>query len=95
MEKFIIIATPPGQAPEWVRKEWVGLELPISELTNGFQAGVLGGKPENLGGFSVDGQVAIDLLNKKSPKAAEWWRTNAPHVLSARLVFKQEVCRAK
>ena len=89
---FKIIATPPGQAPEWVRKEWVGVELPMSESGPGHQHGVLGGQPENIGGYKTNGLTAVNLLNAKSPKAAEWWHKNAPHVLSAELVFKKEVC---
>ena len=26
-----IIATPPGEAPQWVREKWVGLELPLAQ----------------------------------------------------------------
>lgn len=93
MERFKIIAMPPGQAPEWVRKEWIGLELPMIPMESVlFQVGVFGGTPEKLDGYPADAQVAIDLLSKKSPKAAEWWRDNAPHVLADSLVFKKEVC---
>ena len=93
MKKIRIIATPPGQAPEWVRKEWVGLELPtISQPPAGIQMGVHGGSAENTGGYVVDGQTAVTLLGKKSPTAAQWWKSHAPHVLSMQLVFKKEVC---
>ena len=30
-ERIRIIATPPGQAPEPIREQWVGLELPVVE----------------------------------------------------------------
>ncbi|MEK7092738.1 MAG: hypothetical protein AAB907_03885 [Patescibacteria group bacterium] len=99
MKKFKIIATPPGQAPEWVRKEWVGLELPISisvpggiELFTSIPSGIFGGPSENDGGYIADGLTAVDLLATKSPAAATWWRQNAPHVLHGQLVFKKEVC---
>ncbi|HTD52198.1 MAG TPA: hypothetical protein VK780_04160 [Thermoanaerobaculia bacterium] len=26
-----IIAIPPGEAPQWVREQWVGLELPLAQ----------------------------------------------------------------
>ena len=30
-QRFIkIVSVPSGEAPEWVRKEWVGLELPLA-----------------------------------------------------------------
>ena len=90
--KFKIIATPPGQAPEWVRQAWIGLELPLSESTDGLQSGVLGGRPENLGGYSVSGGVAIDLLLEKNSEAAQWWQENMPGIVYAKLVFKREVC---
>ncbi|MCK9588143.1 MAG: hypothetical protein M0Q93_02130 [Terrimicrobiaceae bacterium] len=92
MNKFKIIAAPPGQAPEWVRNEWIGLELPLDEPANGVQMGVLGGQAENVGGCAVRGDIAIDLLEGKSPDAAQWWKVNAPHVMCGRLVFARDVC---
>jgi hypothetical protein len=100
-ERFRIIDTPAGEAPEWVRKEWQGLELPISPSQmrcepedNGMTMGVLGGAPapENKYGFRVTGEVALELLAKKSPEAAAWWRRNAPHVASMELVFGEKFC---
>ena len=76
--KIRIISTPPGGAPEWVRKEWVGLELPTVESSGRPQVGATGGKPENLGGFQINGKVAIDALKEKSPEAAKWWEDNWP-----------------
>ncbi|MDP3899680.1 MAG: hypothetical protein Q8Q23_01220, partial [bacterium] len=75
---------------------WIGLELPMNDpLQDGIHSGVLGGPadPRNIGGYHVDGQVAVDLLNAKSPKAAKWWRQNAPTVLFAQLVFAKDTCR--
>ncbi len=96
MSKFRIIATPPGQAPEWVRRAWIGLELPMMSssmsIGHGFQTGVLGGPADNIGGYHTDGKTAIDLLAVKNPKAARWWYNHAPQVLSMQLVFTKEVC---
>ncbi len=42
-QKIRIVSVPPGQAPRWVRREWVGLELPIKGVPvskNLIQAGV-------------------------------------------------------
>jgi hypothetical protein len=42
-----IIAIPPGEAPQWVREQWVGLELPLSQLSRAARSrrvfGVLSG----------------------------------------------------
>ena len=93
--KFVkIISTPPGQAPEWVRQKWVGLDLPTSlPIANGIEMGVLGGKVENRGGYHVNTEVAIEILEKKSPEAALWWTNNVPVHLMAQLVFKAECCQ--
>lgn len=96
-ERIRIVDTPPGQAPEWVRKEWVGLELPVEENApdpkEGIQFGVRGGKPENLGGYPIRTTDAINTLRKKSPRAAKWWETNLPLEFIPRLVFKRDACQ--
>lgn len=95
MKKIEIVGVPLGQAPEWVREEWVGLVLPLDEPSEkGFQMGVLGGLSENIGGYTVLGKVAIEHLEAKSPKAAGWWRENVSNILSAstHLVFDKNVC---
>lgn len=42
-----IVAVPAGEAPQWVREKWVGLELPLAQWTAGPRtrrtAGVLSG----------------------------------------------------
>lgn len=96
-ERIKIINTPPGQAPEWVRDEWVGVELPVEEDAPGqgesVQFGIFGGKPENLGGYPVRTRDAIDALREKAPKAAQWWENNVTLLnFSPRLVFRRDVC---
>jgi len=95
MTKIRITDIPPGQAPEWVREKWVGLELPIAENVPAktSQMGVSGGKIENLGGYSIETEVAIEVLKKKSPEAAQWWEENISASLLPWLVFKKEVCK--
>jgi hypothetical protein len=91
--KIKIIAIPPGQAPEWVRQAWIGLKLSaVPSTATGRQIGVRGGRPENLGGYEVYGNEAIELLKKKNPEAAQWWKDNLPGITSVKLVFKKEVC---
>jgi hypothetical protein len=91
MSSVKLIAMPPGQAPEEVRKEWVGLVIPLPEQeTGGYQMGVRGGKSQNAGGYQVDTREALQLLYDKTPAAAEWFMENA--MLGSRLVFAREVC---
>jgi hypothetical protein len=94
-----IIATPPGEAPESVRRGWVGLELPLvpgqTRPEWGSARQVLSGRAVgDLSGYAVDGPTAIKLLTSADPEAAAWWRQNAPHVLASgyQLVFPAHVC---
>ncbi len=93
MSSIKIIATPPGQAPEWVREEWIGVEIPIpKQPSRGIQMGVRGGKAENAGGHQVDTREAMEALRKKSPEAADWWEQNVPLASIPSLVFSKDVC---
>ena len=48
--RLVITSVPPGEAPEWVRKQWVGLSLPLAQqaqeprrfLTSGVMTGPRG-----------------------------------------------------
>lgn len=92
--KFRIVAAPPGDAPDWVRQAWVGLVLPEQSPTSPaiLKVGVLGGRPQNEGGYAVSAQTAIDTLEEHDAAAARWWRDNAPLVLVGTLTFKRDVC---
>lgn len=98
MSKIRIVDVPPGDAPEWVRKEWVGLEIPIADNDpdpdDSFQFGILGGELKNLGGYTVETKVAIEILERKSPAAAQWWKNYYNYTLGLVewLVFSKEVC---
>jgi hypothetical protein len=94
-----IIATPPGEAPEEIRRAWIGLELSL--VGNGEQPrtlsadGVLTYRPAGVvTGYVVDGKKAIALLASHSPQAADWWRENAPPVTKSGslLMFPADVC---
>lgn len=97
--KIRIIAVPPGQAPQRIREQWVGVEIPVIEQPPpGQQFGVLGGKPDprNARGYLVGTDEAIQALSKKSSEAAAWWRAwreeTVAGQLAAGLVFAREVC---
>jgi len=91
-----IVATPPGEAPEPIRRAWVGLELPAVQRADYTPVvGVLSQSATGYRrGYAVRGATAVRLLTEIAPDAADWWRTNAPHVLGGRfqLVFPEEVC---
>ena len=88
-----IISTPPGEAPENVRKAWVGLVLPLAVsgaqtrhtvgvLTRpksflGLLLALLFGKTERQRGYIVDAYRAVEILARNAPEAAKWWRENA------------------
>jgi hypothetical protein len=94
-----ITQTPPGEAPEEIRRAWVGIDLPLRRGASWPRPqqslGVLTGRaPEVMTGFLVDGNKAIDALASHAPEAADWWRQHAPHVVRRgfRLFFPVEVC---
>ena len=93
-----IVQPPPGEAPEEIRRAWVGLDLPLqrgaSEPRQQQSLGVLSGRAPEVGtGFLVSGNKAITALASHAPEAASWRRQHAPHVLSRgfRLFFPVEV----
>ena len=94
-----ITALPPGEAPQFVRQAWVGLELPLIqgqvETDNLPAQQVLSRQRVHPpGSYAVEGKAAIKILDSASPEAARWWRENAPDILAPgyQLVFPAEVC---
>lgn len=108
-----IVDIPPGEAPEHVRKAWVGLVLPLAEGEGGRRTlpvfGVISAprtrwriflalllrRFTRADGYVVDAPTAIERLAQSSPEAADWWRSNAPHLLQEgqRFVFYGEAYR--
>lgn len=97
-----IISVPPGDAPQWVREKWVGLELPIVETGRSrFRTlsikvrptllqqlwAMLQGQSEMVTGYLVPAGGAVDILARSSPEAADWWRQNTPSILRPRQCF--------
>ena len=70
---------------------------PLEFRTTGLLTGPLGfwgcllalfsGKLKRETGFLVESKVAIDLLSKSAPEAANWWSENTPHLLGAKQYF--------
>lgn len=74
--KIMIIKVPRGEAPEWVRRAWVGLVLPCSGVLSGPGVGVLTGKPSNHGKktYRAPQDAALKILAQTEPEAVDWWR---------------------
>ncbi|MFK7875630.1 MAG: hypothetical protein AB8B71_07585 [Paracoccaceae bacterium] len=93
-----VIHTPPGTTPDWIRKAWVGLQMPsvsdgpVEMPTVAAGAGaasklgqlfsVLTGKAEKQHGYVVNAKEAVGLLSLVNEEAAKWWIEQAPHVLN-------------
>jgi hypothetical protein len=96
-----IVGIPPGEAPLSIRKEWVGLILPLAAgYSSAFQveaSGVMSSvkhdEPEI--GYLVRIEDAIAALAKKSPHAALWWRNHAGRLIrsGSNLIFQEHVCQ--
>ena len=96
-----IVNMPSGEAPLEIRKQWIGLELPLAGADEcavqvpvcGVLTGIIA--PENTIGYPVFVEDAISLLEMKSPAAAAWWRANTPHLFTGNrvLIFEECVCQ--
>ena len=75
-----VISIPVGEAPERVRREWVGLELLASdEQCDKTEVGIesLEDIPHRYH-IHVPSKAAIEVLAKKSLEAADWFRRLVP-----------------
>jgi hypothetical protein len=96
--KIKIIAVPAGEAPEKVRRAWVGLEIPLpagkQSLVVGESSGTASGKKTAFRGYFVDTETAVSLLAERAPTAAAWWRQNAAPLFQPGrgLGFREEFC---
>ena len=83
-----IIETPPGQAPESIREQWIGLELPIQEEKDdgrGLRDGTA-----NSGGYKVLASDAISALREAGKEeAANYWEGLLGATI---LVFRTDCC---
>jgi hypothetical protein len=100
-----VIRTPPGEAPEEIRRAWIGVELPLRRyetnpqchVTEGVLSGQSPGMPPEFvddPGYAVSGKAAVKALAAHCPEAAEWWFKNAPRVVASgyQLWFPAGVC---
>jgi hypothetical protein len=90
MSKIRITSTPPGFAPEEIRKQWIGIEIPIMGIEDPKTAGNLRTGTENLGGYEVSPKEAVEALKKAGKhEAVKFW---TPYISAPKFVFKKEVC---
>jgi hypothetical protein len=76
-----ITSVPAGEAPPWVRKAWIGVELPdTGETLHCGRHGVVTGKKvrSNQDDFIVSSATAIGALRAKDHMAAQWFEQHAP-----------------
>ena len=100
MAKIRIISTPPGQAPEEIREDWVEIEIPLpTKLSDEdlHSIGVLGGEPDQKDdAYFVETNVAITALAEANRAAVYWWIEWRNHTSVGRsskfLGFSKSVC---
>jgi len=102
--EILIFATPPGKAPEWVRREWVRLILPVVDLPDGsffaydclteIDSGCCIAR--NLPGYryNVPKDAAIEALKIVNPAAAQCFMDNLYEPDEVHwIVFPEHVCQ--
>ena len=90
-KKIRIIQTPPGIiAPEKIRKQWVGVELPVAAPKDSDEEHWVG--TENTGGYLVNTKDAIKALRQAGKtEAADFWE-EMKHQTGEQLRFGSEFC---
>lgn len=90
-----IIGVPDGEAPEWVRKRWVGVIVPVVGITTSLGIGTVSNKPSDSDpAFMVLQSVALEHLIPDADDAHEWWTANGfPQSPDACFGFKIKQCR--
>ncbi|GEM_PF-6277326 len=73
-----IVNIPRGGAPEAIRQEWIGVELPARYIEGTHPTrNIVTGKLEFYdGAYMVSSRTAVETLQKKSPVAAAWFIDN-------------------
>ena len=79
-----VVALPHGEAPEDVRRGWIGCIMPCEPECGHvpvYVEGALSGPSlEKIAGFSVPQEAALAVLEQNAPQAAEWFRQHGfPH----------------
>ena len=96
-----IFEVPPGEAPDYIKRAWIGVKLPDLNLRPiGNTCGVLSGKRVRDPGpeFIIPKWIAIEALaahSAEGTKAAAWWREQTGDALFwSNFSFSRTVLRA-
>jgi hypothetical protein len=93
MNYIRIISIPNGKAPRFVRRAWLGLELPFITPADATPIPTTAARLiQSNGGYIVKATEALTVLYRSSPKAANWWRRNLPPSPNNEFVFERENC---
>lgn len=90
-----IVEMPHGDAPDWVRRAWVGCVFPNIANTCGhvpiLSTGVLDqANWRGIAGYIVEQAAALQVLAVLSPEAAAWFEGNGYPTPDGAFVFKHE-----
>jgi hypothetical protein len=93
---------PPGEAPDDIRRAWVGVTVPLTAresqvLRQVAVSGVLSGSLEHWDGYAVESRKCLEHLRAHDPKAAAWWSDHLPHYFmpGRRFVFPADGCELR
>jgi hypothetical protein len=72
-KRIKIIKTPPGEVPEPIRQEWVGVIIPLADSDSllRYTMGTAGGEPQNQDGYEVLFTDAVKALYQKCERLFE------------------------
>jgi hypothetical protein len=86
-----IISVPPGDAPDFVRRHWLGKILHAIDKSDVGTWGVMSGEEQ---GEHECYRVFVDqALESLPPSIAEWWRTYCPHMIGRVFAFDSCCCQ--
>ncbi len=94
-----IVRVPSVGPPVKIREQWVGCVLPLiseHQVPPDKCHDVASGRRASLGGYSVPGSLAVEILALTDPEAAAFWRSDPGYCHAVEpgyeLVFPAEVC---
>jgi len=91
MQFIRIISIPKGNAPLSIRRQWLGLKLPLATASN--PRSDKEDERQNEGEeYVVNADQALSVLYKSSPKTANLLRRNLPPVPNNQIVFAKNIC---